>query len=75
MISIHSQRGLEEFGNYTKSHPMLWANLLDDEGELARSFGVRLYPSLYVFDRKGVLRVARPHRLKLDETVTKLLRD
>lgn len=73
VISVHSKRGLEALAEYEKLHPSPWKNLRDEDGKLGESFGVRRYPSLYVFDRNGILRVARPHRLRLEHAITTYL--
>ena len=75
VVSIHSQRGVDKLGEYISENPFRWTNLVDGSNGLAQSFGVRLYPSLYLFDRTGKLRVARAHKLKIGDAVERLLKE
>jgi len=75
LVSIHSARGLDRLEEYLKAHPVLWTNLRDENGDLAKSFHVSRYPSLFLFDRTGTLRVAGPHRLRLEDAVDILLNE
>ena len=62
IVSVHAEQGHEQGIEYLKKHPKAWESLIDDDGELADSFRVPSYPSLYLFDANGKLVVALPHR-------------
>ncbi|HBE67398.1 MAG TPA: hypothetical protein DDW52_04540 [Planctomycetaceae bacterium] len=73
VVGVHSEKGHEHAEDYLKSNPKPWENIIDESGEIARSFGVMRYPSIFLFDETGVLRVAQPHRLVLEDAISKLL--
>ena len=73
IVSVHAEQGHEQGIEYLKKHPKAWQSLIDDDGELADSFRVPSYPSLYLFDASGKLVVALPHRLVLDRTIARVL--
>jgi len=60
---------------YLAQHPVDWTNLQDDGNRLAKAFKVALYPSVFLIDRQGVLRVAQPHRVGLWDAVGRLMRE
>ena len=73
IVSIHSKQGFEKGIEHLKLHPKPWESVVDDTGELADSFKVGSYPSLYLFNARGELIVALPHRLVLERTISKIL--
>lgn len=73
IISVHSEQGHEQANAYLRKHPKQWQTITDATGELANSFNVPGYPSLYVFGENGRLLVALPHRLVLERTILELL--
>lgn len=73
IISVHSERGQEQASNYLRLHPKPWKSITDETGDIARSFKVSSFPSLYLFDGTGRLLVALPHRLALEQTIKSLV--
>lgn len=68
-LSIHSQQGAEKADAYLANQPLVWPSVVDSNGEFAKRFRVPSYPSLYVFNSKGELVVALPHRLLLEACI------
>ena len=73
VLSVHSIREKEKLNGYLKEHPMKWTNLVDTDGKLEESFAVKGFPSFFLIDRNGILRVAQPHRIKLGDAIKTLL--
>ncbi|HET6327908.1 MAG TPA: thioredoxin-like domain-containing protein [Planctomycetaceae bacterium] len=73
ILGIHTQKELEALDGYQRKNPKLWPNLRDSTGSLDKAFAVPHYPSLYLIDRQGTLRVALSHRLGLESAIRKLL--
>jgi len=72
-LSVHSQQGTKNVGPYLESHPIEWPNIVDVSGDIEKNFNVPSFPSLYLFDTKGKLVVALPHRLLLEQSIKKQL--
>lgn len=73
ILSVHSRQGHEQAQAYLEKHPKNWHSIIDETGEIASSFRVPSYPSLYLFGSDGTLLVALPHRLVLERTISQLL--
>ena len=75
VVAIHSTRGSDAMDAYLAQHSVPWINLRDEANHLAQAFKVTLYPSIFLFDRQGVLRVAQPHRVRLWDAVDRLVEE
>jgi thiol-disulfide isomerase/thioredoxin len=73
VVGVHSQKGAEEVNAYLRSHPKEWPNIIDSDGALAEAYRVKTWPSLYIIDKEGRVRVALPHVLGLEAAVTRLI--
>jgi len=73
LLSVHSRQGHEQANAYLEKHPKKWHTIIDETGEIAKSFNVPSYPSLYLFGSDGRLLVALPHRMVLERTISQLL--
>ena len=75
ILGIHSQQEVEKLDDYLRTNPKPWPNVPDSSGELAKTFAVKRWPSVYLFDRQGTLRVAIPFRPGLESAIEKLLEE
>jgi len=73
VIGVHSQTRAEGINAYLSSHPKAWPNIVDSNGTFAKGYEVSVWPSLYIIDKQGRVRVALPHVLGLDAAVAQLL--
>jgi thiol-disulfide isomerase/thioredoxin len=75
ILGIHAKEGVETLDDYLRKNPTPWPNLPDANGKLEEAFAVQQYPSIYLFDRQGKLRVAMPFRPGLESAIQKLLQE
>ncbi len=73
IVSIHTSNGSENLPDYLAKKELPWIHLVDREDSTVKTFFVPHYPSLYLLDRSGKVRVALAHPQKIEETVKKLL--
>lgn len=73
ILTVHSTQGSEKMDEYLKGKPKPWQNICDQNDVLKKKFQVPIWPSLYLFDRKGRLQVAQVHRLNLEGAIQKML--
>jgi peroxiredoxin len=55
VISISADNNEEKWRKFVTDHKMDWAQVFDTGGEIARSFGVRAFPSYFIVDDEGVI--------------------
>jgi len=72
-IGIHSQLASETLEGYLRTHPKSWPQIIDANDEFAKSYQVKSYPTLFLIDRTGKLRVVQPHVVGLEAAIAKLL--
>ena len=73
IVSIHTSSGSENLAEYLANKELPWVQLVDKEDSTVTSFYVPHYPSLYLVDRTGKVRVALAHPKGLEASVKKLL--
>lgn len=73
IVSIHTSVGAENLPEYLAKKSLPWIHLVDREDSTVKTFLVPHYPSLYLLDRSGKVRVALAHPRGLEESVKKLL--
>jgi thiol-disulfide isomerase/thioredoxin len=73
IVSIHTSNGSENLPDYLAKKSLPWIHLVDREDSTVKTFFVPHYPSLYLLDRSGKVRVALAHPQGIEETVKKLL--
>ncbi len=73
IVSIHTSNGSENLEEYLASKDLPWVHLVDDNEVTVSSFHVPHYPSIFLVDRAGTLRVALAHPKGLDDAIEKLL--
>jgi thiol-disulfide isomerase/thioredoxin len=73
IVSIHTSDGAEKLTDYLAKKELPWIHLVDREDSTVKHFFVPHYPSLYLVDRTGKVRVALAHAQGLEESVKKLL--
>ena len=75
VVGVHTKTGAEDLAASLKKASLPWENIVDSTGEMVSSFQVPHYPSLYLVDRQGVLRVALAHEAGLDTAIAALLKE
>ena len=73
IIGVHTAKSADQLDNYCAMRMIPWANIVDTTGEIAKAYDVPHFPSLYLVDRKGTLRVALVHRYGLESAIQALL--
>lgn len=75
VIGVHTEHGNSEMKAYVKEKVIPWHCMVDKGDKISEVFLVRVYPSLFIIDRKGIMRVALADPLGLEDTISKLLRE
>ncbi len=73
VVAVHSALGADRVDAYLAANPKPFLNVVDADGTLAKSYGVDSWPSLYVIDKAGCVRVALAHVLGLEAAIVQLL--
>lgn len=58
VIGVHSTRGAESAAEFAKSNRLTWPIVLDDNDRTKTAYGVLSWPTCYLIDRRGRLRMA-----------------
>lgn len=75
ILGVHTSNWADKLDAFVSEKEINWPNIVDQSGEIAETFQVPHYPSYFLFDRDGVLRVALVHKLGLDDAVSKLVEE
>ena len=75
ILGVHSQQGAEGIGRFFETNPKDWANIVDSDKTLEESYRVEKFPTLFLVDKAGRIRVAQPHVVGLDAAVKRLLKE
>lgn len=76
IIGVHTATGAENLDEFVTTKDIRWRNIVDSAGHLEDSFRVLHYPSIYLVDRKGILRVALAYPEEgLEEAIEVLLKE
>ena len=73
IIGICATRGAEKMAATVKEHGIRYPVVADVRGRTGDAFKNNAYPSYYLVDRAGILRIADLNRSKLDEAIEFLL--
>jgi thiol-disulfide isomerase/thioredoxin len=73
VLGIHSKLDADSADEYLKLHPKPWANIIDYDSKLSKTFAVPVWPTIYIFGRDGKLKQAAPYRYGIDDPLLKLL--
>ncbi|WP_345682305.1 redoxin domain-containing protein [Novipirellula caenicola] len=75
IVGLHSTKAAERASEYIEANDLSWAIGLDDKGQTATEYAVPHWPSFYLVDRNGVLRIANPSMDDLEAAVVALLNE
>lgn len=77
LIGINSDGDRSVVNKILKEQGISWRNAVDGStsGPLARKWGVQGWPTIYVLDRKGVIRFKDLRGKELEDAVNKLLNE
>ena len=73
VLGIHSTTGADKGKQYVERNNLDWPIAFDDSKHTATAYRVLGYPSLYLIDKKGKIRFARPLPDELDAAIQLLL--
>jgi len=73
IIGVHTATQADRMSEYLTQQNIPWTNIVDHSGDIAEAYCVPHYPSLFLIDRRGVLRVALVHPAGLADAVASLL--
>lgn len=73
IIGIHTTSGADEMETYVADEQLSWPMAIDVDEHTVRAWHVDSYPSIYLIDRQGRLRMANPYRGDLERAVRALL--
>lgn len=75
IVGLHTTRGAEGAAAYVAENHVPWPVCLDDDTQSATAYAVPHYPSFYLIDRTGVLRMANPYEGQLEAAIQSLLNE
>jgi thiol-disulfide isomerase/thioredoxin len=58
VIAVHSTRGADKAADFAAANKLPWPIAIDDDDQSKAAYCVQGWPSCYLIDRKGVLRMA-----------------
>ncbi|MEQ1829941.1 MAG: TlpA disulfide reductase family protein, partial [Pirellula sp.] len=73
VIGIHSTADSENVDSFLKRNPLPWVNGIDTKNQTAKAYSVGSWPSIYLVDRHGKLRIANPIFDQLEQAIQSLL--
>lgn len=73
IIGIHTAKWSDRLEGFMIEKDITWQNIVDESSEIKHAFEVPHYPSYYLIDRKGILRVALADPLGLMDAVDQLI--
>jgi hypothetical protein len=76
LIGVNSDASIEEYDKQAVSEKITWRSFFDGgstEGPIATKWGVRGWPTIYVIDKKGVIRFKGVRGEKMTDAVKELL--
>lgn len=75
ILGVHTATQSEKMSEYLAEKEIRWPNIVDEKSSIAKAFSIPHYPSLFLIDRKGMLRVALAHPGGLADAVESLLNE
>jgi hypothetical protein len=78
LIGVNSDASLADYRKQAEVEHITWPSFFDGgstEGPIATRWGVRGWPTIYVIDKKGVIRQIGPRGEELTKAVKELLQE
>jgi hypothetical protein len=77
LVGVNSDRDRAALRGALRKHGITWRSWWDGgtRGPIARSWGVRSWPTVYVLDHRGVIRYRGLRGGRLDDAVDRLVRE
>lgn len=76
IVGVHTNTGADKLEEFVAKKEVQWPNIVDTAGRLKTDYRVPHFPSIYLVDRKGILRVALAyHDEELAESIERLLEE
>ncbi len=75
IVGLHTTEGAEDAAAYVAENHVPWPVGLDNDKHSATAYAVPHYPSFYLIDRRGVLRMANPYEGQLEAAIQSLLNE
>lgn len=75
VITIHSTSESESMAGYLAKNPFPWINGCDVNEQTANAFAVDSWPSRYLVDKQGMIRIANPLDEQLEEAINLLIEE
>ena len=69
------QDGGNELDEYVTEKKISWKNIVDRQGAMAEAYNVTSYPTLFLVDRQGILRIAWAEQFMLEQPIETLLQE
>ena len=73
VLGVHSQQGAHRVEQFLRANPKAWASVVDSDKSFEEAYHVERFPTLYIVDKTGRIRVAQPHMVGLEDAVKRLL--
>lgn len=73
ILGVHTQQSADQLPEFIAEKDIQWPNVVDAAGSLVEAFEVPHFPSYFLVDRHGMLRVALVHPLGLEAAVEQLV--
>lgn len=75
VVGLHSTTAAEDAAEYITSNKIPWAVGLDDSDQSSVAYSVPHWPSFYLIDRNGVIRIVNPIKSELEDAIKSLLQE
>jgi thiol-disulfide isomerase/thioredoxin/Leucine-rich repeat (LRR) protein len=73
IIGVHTTAEGDRMAEFAGERKLSWPNAVDASKKTCADYHANGLPALYLVDRQGVLRIARPHPYQLEEQIRRLL--
>jgi thiol-disulfide isomerase/thioredoxin/Leucine-rich repeat (LRR) protein len=73
IIGVHTTESGEQMTQFARERKLSWPNAVDTSKKTCADYHEHWFPGLYLVDRQGVLRIAKPHPYQLEEQIRRLL--
>jgi thiol-disulfide isomerase/thioredoxin len=73
IIGVHTTQDAEQMAPFAGERKLSWPNAVDTSKKTCADYHANGLPALYLVDRRGILRIAKPHPYQLEEQIRRLL--
>jgi thiol-disulfide isomerase/thioredoxin/Leucine-rich repeat (LRR) protein len=73
IIGVHTTEDGEQMAQFARERSLSWPNAVDTSKKTCADYREHLFPGLFLVDRQGILRIAKPHPYQLEEQIRRLL--